>query len=146
MMVTTLPLFRVMGISSVVDYAHEIKQREQLWQRYLISDLKLPAFSQTIYCVLHNYHETGYTLTIGKLASNDAILPKQAHEIWVLPQQYAVFDLPDNTINSVYYSWQIIRQNTDILHKQKIDFESYPIQGTARLYVGIEGNVEIVEM
>jgi|GEM_PF-2419967 len=79
---TSLPVFRVAGMSGRISFDNEHAQRQQLWQDYDLSRLNddLPAFSQTIYCVLHQYDDKGYTATLGRLVPNDASLPENVDE------------------------------------------------------------------
>ena len=94
---TSLPVFRVAGMSGRISFDNEHAQRQQLWQDYDLSRLNddLPAFSQTIYCVLHQYDDKGYTATLGRLVPNDVLLPENVDEVWVVPQCYAILSQPE---------------------------------------------------
>lgn len=142
---TSLPVFRVAGMSGRISFDNEHAQRQQLWQDYDLSRLNddLPAFSQTIYCVLHQYDDKGYTATLGRLVPNDVLLPENVDEVWVVPQCYAILSQPEKEFISAHKYWHQIRQNTKLNRLFKMDFESYPVKGDAKIYIGVEGDDSI---
>lgn len=147
--ITTLPYFRVAGLSVRTNPDQQAQHLQQLWQDYHLSgSLKneLPAFSTTTYCVYHDYAEDGsFSIVLGKLVSTDAPLPEHLSDAWVAPQNYAVFSLPEKHFQAALPVWQSVRQMSELPRRQHVDFETYPTFGEAKLYIGLQGTVEMQE-
>ncbi|WII93091.1 effector binding domain-containing protein [Kingella negevensis] len=148
-MQTSLPIFRVGGLCATISLENEQENINQLWQDWFSGSLKdtLPAFSTSVYCVRHSYQENGsYTLIIGKLISNDATLPENAADVWLPPQQYHTYSLPEKHHSAAADVWQQILADSELPTRRfKTDFETYPAFGEAKIYVGIKGKVEMAE-
>lgn len=145
---TTLPYFRVAGLAQVSSQATRTDDAAQLWQTFLSGSLKdvLPAFSNTLYCVYHDYQDDGrFTMLLGKLVATDAELPEGASDVWVAPQQYAAFELSEKQFQAALPIWQYIEEQKDIQRYYRADFESYPNFGVAKLYIGVQGEVQMEE-
>ena len=142
---TALPPFRVMGLTAPVRFRHEAEDVATAWQRWLSGSLKdaLPAFSPSVYALRYLYHDWGYILLIGHLASNDAPLPAGASEWFVPPQVYQVATLPEASREAVAQAWQQLAALPD--RRFDSDFESYLQHGAGKVYVGVAGDVAIAE-
>ena len=144
---TTLPVFRIAGLHAPIRATHQEEDLNALWQQWHESSLKndLPAFSTTVYCMRHEYQDNGdFSATIGQLIANDAELPDTAHDAWLPPQQYRVYTLPEKSHHAASAVWQQA-QADDLPRQFRADFESYPVFGEARVYIGVVGDVVIEE-
>ncbi|MDK4536796.1 effector binding domain-containing protein [Kingella kingae] len=145
---TTLPVFRVAGLAANIRAEHAAADLSALWQSWQQSSLQsnIHAFSRTIYCVYHQYQSNGdKQAVLGYLVPNDLDLPDATADVWVLPQQYAVYELPDKQPES---AWTMLTQLPDDVQTQranKMDLESYPSFGLPKIYVGLVGQVEMTE-
>lgn len=144
---TALPYFRVGGIAIRSQTAQRADDVAQLWAQQRSGRLNdLTAFSTSLYCVYHDYADDGScTILLGKLIATDATLPDNMSDAWVAPQNYAVFTLPEKDVQSALTVWQDMAQRKDLARRHHVDFESYPAFGAAKLYVGLQGDVEMAE-
>lgn len=144
----TLPYFRVAGISKesqLSTYSQDIAELWQNWHDNQISK-QIQAFSQTTYCVF-KYHDNGsFTITLGKLITTDLELPENISEVWIPPQVYACYTLPEKNFQAAMQQWQqqILTDNLPP-RRQHIDFEAYPAFGEAKIYVSLDQEVKIKE-
>ncbi|ULJ69812.1 GyrI-like domain-containing protein [Wielerella bovis] len=146
-MQTTLPVFRVAGLHAIIRVAHQADDLAALWQNWLQGSLKdtLPAFSKTVYCVRYDYQVDGsFSVIIGYLVANDTELEATVNDVWLPSQQYQVYTLSEKQYSAALSVWTQIAQG-DLSRRFQADFESYPAFGDARVYVGIEGQVNISE-
>lgn len=137
----TLPIFRVMGISQTVVRTDAITTAQQLQQQWLASPPHMAGFSQTLYCVYQYPDENKVKITLGKLVANDATLPENLSDAWIAPQNYAVFTIASNALET----WLHIPQQSELNRRFHADFETYPHYGAAKIYVGLVGDVRIIE-
>ena len=142
---TELPAFRVMGMAIPISFSREAQDMALAWERWHSGSLKdvLPAFSRSVYVLRHLYHASGYILLIGHLVSTDAPLPDGACAWVVPPQVYQVATLPDASHHAAAQAWQ----QAAALPERRLDtdFASYPQHGVSRVYVGVAGDVAMVE-
>lgn len=144
---TTLPFFRVGGISVRTHSTKRATDVAQLWQQQRSGSLNdLMAFSSSLYCVYHDYAEDGsVTALLGKLISTDTVLPDDMSDVWIAPQHYAVFTQPDKDIQAALLFWQKLEQQHAFARRKHADFECYPTFGATKIYVGLPGEVVIEE-
>lgn len=138
---TALPTFRIAGISQscLPNQAADVAQT--LRTTWLAQPPVLSTFSQTLYCVYHYQDKHVVKITVGKLVSNDTMLPEPLTDVWIAPQQYAVFSL----LSDSQATWKHINTQT-LARRFYIDFETYPQHHEAKIYVGLEGEVQMMEM
>lgn len=145
---TSLPYFRLAGLGARCTTATRSEIAAKLWHDWHLGSLKenIAAFSQTVYVAYHAFADDGsMALLLGKLVATDALIPDGAAELWVPPQNYAVFGLPENTLAAAKQMWQQIDGRDDLPKQNQVDFESYPQFGAAKVYVGLAGKVEMME-
>lgn len=131
---TTLPIFRVAGCGETVSRSQAQNTAERLKQRFQAAEPELAAFSKTIYVVYQYLDDESVKVVAGKLVATDFVLPENVDDIWVAPQNYALFS-----------SWQEVNVEADLPRNFRVDFETYPTWGTPKVYVGVIGNVEMHE-
>ena len=85
--------------------------------------------------------ENKVKITFGKLVANDATLPENLSDAWIAPQNYAVFTMTSNALET----WRHIQQQPELNRRFHADFETYPHYGAAKIYVGLVGDVQIIE-
>lgn len=145
---TTLPYFRVAGISKesqLSTYPQDIAELWQNWNNNQISK-QIQPFSQTIYCVFKYHDNSSFTITLGKLITTDLELPEHISEVWIPPQVYAYYTLPEKNFQAAIQQWQQKILTDHLLpRRQHIDFEAYPSFGEAKIYVSLEQKVKIKE-
>lgn len=131
---TTLPIFRVAGVSETVPRSDCQNFAATLKQRFQAADLHLAAFSTTIYVIYQYLDDENVKMLAGKLVSTDFALPEHADDVWVAPQNYAVYE-----------NWQEPNENKQLERSFRVDFETYPAFGSPKIYVGLLGDVQIEE-
>lgn len=131
---TTLPIFRVAGWGETVSRSQAQNTAEILKQRFQAAEPELAAFSKTIYVVYQYLDDENVKVVAGKLVSTDFVLPENVDDVWVAPQNYALFS-----------SWQDVAQQPDLPRNFRADFETYPTFGAAKIYIGLSGDVEMHE-
>lgn len=95
MTISTLPPFRVIGLSrtaQLLDMADVLEQLFQEWQHHPIQQQPW-GFSRNLYCLKHSIEpDTGQCqVLLGRLCSNDAELPHpECSAYFVYPQQFTV--------------------------------------------------------
>lgn len=144
----TLSHFRIAGLKLASQINTQAEDCAKLWQIWQNSSHKqyIPSFSHTLYCVFqYQPNHQDLTIILGKLVTGDAILPDGISDIWIPPQVYAVYTLPENHFQAAPALWKDIQSNTTLKRRQLIDFESYPKSAQAKIYVGLEQKVEITE-
>ncbi|MDK4625568.1 hypothetical protein QG098_09950 [Kingella kingae] len=94
----------------------------------------------------HQYQSNGdKQAVLGYLVPNDLDLPDATADAWVLPQQYAVYELPDKQPESAWTMWTQLPDDVQTQRANKMDLESYPSFGLPKIYVGLVGQVEMTE-
>lgn len=137
---TTLPTFRVIGISQTTTRQLETLTSQKLRQQWLASPPKIGGFSQTLYILYQYIDKDMVKITVGKLVSNDAMLPENLSDVWIAPQNYAVFTINHTTSET----WQMIQNKHQLNRRFYIDFETYPVNSAAKIYIGLMSEVEIM--
>lgn len=144
MEISTLPVFRIVGLSETVSRENARVFAQNLRDKYVANPPNdVVAFSPTLYCVYQYLDENQVKITLGNLSSTDTALPENCAEAWVAPQNYAVF-MAENADN-IPDLWQHIDQLQDLNRSFLVDLESYPKMGAPRIYVGLLGEVNISE-
>lgn len=140
----TLPIIRIAGNSRTVPREHAHQTAQTLHQQWLREPPAVSAFSPTLYAVYQYPDPQNCRITFGKLLTSDAPLPDGLHEVWVAPQNYAVFPIPNpDDLNRV---WAQVQQQSGSLKRRFLaDLLIYPASGSGSLYVGVEGDVVITE-
>lgn len=143
MQTTTLPIFRIAGISATVARTHAQQTAMQLREQFQANPPSLPAFSHTLYCAYQYPDADHVKITFGKLIANDVVLNDGITDAWVAPQNYAVFtpDQPEQYLDT----WAEIMANPDLNRRFHTDFETHSAQGASKIYIGLMGEVEIEE-
>lgn len=142
MEISTLPIFRVAGLSTIVPREQAQSCAQELRAQWLANPPDLSAFSPTLYGVYQYMDANDVKITFGKLVSTDATLPDHMADVWIAPQNYAVFAADDGDVVSV---WAQIAAHQDLNRSFVVDLETYPRVGVPRVYVGLVGAVEISE-
>ncbi len=142
MEISTLPIFRVAGLSAIVSRAQAQSCAQELRAQWLANPPNLSAFSPTLYGVYQYIDADKVNITFGKLVSTDAALPDNMFDVWIAPQNYAVFTADDGDMVSI---WAQIAAHQDLNRSFVVDLETYPKIGAPRVYVGLVGTVEISE-
>lgn len=144
--IKTLPFFRIGGLQTEFAAAPQAEQLKQCWQDAVSGSLNgLTAFSKTLYCVFDKHQDNGgCRLTIGRLISTDTELAEPFADVWIKPQQYQVQTLPEQTDAAAVWATLSAIDNTE--RSFHADFASFPAIGSATLYVGLNGKVEIEEV
>lgn len=124
---TTLPAFRIGGLAAQSDDAGLPETAAALHRAWQNTELRLPAFSQTLYCAFRREADGRTAVLLGRLLPPDAALPDNAAEMWLPPQQYAVRDWADGTDAAAAAC---------LADGAAWAFASYPVQGGAKLYLG----------
>lgn len=135
---TVLPAFRVAGLDCKTCPNDVEKDWAQLWQQWFSGSLKtrMPAFSQTVYCVFICEDGKICRLLLGNLLSADAPLPEGAAECWLPPQHYRVSPLTACSAEAALAGWQA---SASVNRQRQYDFASYPPSGMGKLYQSIQG-------
>lgn len=131
---TTLPIFRVAGLSETTSRDNATQTAENVKQRFQAAPPELAAFSTTVYVVHQYLDDNQVKIVAGKLVSTDFALPENADDVWVAPQNYAVLE-----------SWQDLNELPDLTRSFRVDFETYPAFGSPKVYIGLLGDVEMHE-
>lgn len=143
--ISTLATFRVVGIQQTVARENMALGTEKLLQQWQMSPPTWQGFSQTWYVVFRYIDDISVEITLGKLMSTDAILPDKMCDVWLAPQQYAVLPLADLTELNQNHIQQIIEQTGSLKRSEKADILIYKTNSPLQLYVGLQGEVEIME-
>lgn len=131
---STLPIFRVAGLSETASRQNATQTAENVKQRFQAAPPELAAFSTTVYVVHQYLDDNQVKIVAGKLVSTDFELPENADDVWIAPQNYAVLE-----------SWQDLSALPDLPRSFRVDFETYPAFGSPKVYVGLLGDVEMHE-
>lgn len=131
---TTLPIFRVAGWGKTAPRSQAQNTAEMLKQRFQAAEPELAAFSKTLYVVYQYLDDENVKVVAGKLVATDFALPENVDDVWVAPQNYALFS-----------SWQEMEIQPDLSRNFRVDFETYPTWGAPKIYVGVVGDVEMHE-
>lgn len=142
---TTLPAFRLMLTSVRTNNRQHDDDKWRLWQDFHATDFhhKIPAFSQSIYCIYHDFDHDDFTISLGKLITPMVEHAIQGTQILAFPaQHYAVFPLPDFNIQAAKTVYQTTKK-LPLKKNHHCHFECYPPKGSAKLYIGLTGKVHI---
>lgn len=135
---TTLPIFRVMGLTAQSSPEHAQSTAAHLRAQFLTQAPNMKAFSSTLYCVYQYPNATTVCITVGRLVANDTELGEGLGDAWVAPQNYVVFELTPNT-------WADIHHHANLNRRFHADFEIYPALGAPKVYIGVQGDVVMAE-
>lgn len=144
---TTLPIFRVVGYSQIVARSQAQLATQTLHQQWQEQTPDLPTFSRTLYAVYQYPDEQHTTITFGQLVGKDVNLVNGLHEVWIAPQYYAVYE--PHSHDNWQDIWSQTHIQTDIEGSLKrrflADLAIYPVNQVAKLYLGLDKEVEISE-
>lgn len=136
----TLPIFRVAGLKMSVSRENAVATAQKLHQQFIEKSIKIEAFSTTIYVIYQYQDNNTIDVVVGRLVSTDYELPENVGDVWIAPQNYVVFNASSPT-----ETWQQINQLQDLSRRWLVDFETYPVYGLPKIYVGITGEVDMTE-
>lgn len=119
--------------------AHAIAQ--SLREQFTTQTPPIQGFSSTLYCVYQYPNAETVKITVGRLVANDTPLHENWTDAWIAPQNYAVFEITHHSADT----WAQIQQNTELNRRFHADFEIYPTYGSPKIYIGLQGDVEINE-
>ncbi|MDK4607510.1 GyrI-like domain-containing protein, partial [Kingella kingae] len=132
---------RIMGLQARTSLDQVHATLNDLWTRWQNDKAQcLPSFTLTTYCVYQYDDATPneVLITIGRIVAQDLPTPPFA-ALTILPaQDYVRYEATATTPEAVFAQWQAIEQDPSIQRSFTTDFETYPINGNPKIYVGVQ--------
>ena len=116
---------RIMGLQARTSLDQVHATLNDLWTRWQNDKAqRLPSFTLTTYCV-YQYDD----------ATPNEVLITIAR---IVAQDYVRYEATATTPEAVFAQWQAIEQDPSIQRSFTTDFETYPINGNPKIYVGVQ--------
>ena len=132
---------RIMGIQAQCNLADAHTTLNQLWTRWQDDKAeRLPSFTLTVYC-LYQYTDDEpdkVLITIGRLVAQDLPTPHFARDTILPAQDYVRYTVPDAQPKHIFATWRMIEADDNLSRSFTTDFETYPVGGMPRIYVGVK--------